>query len=127
MPTTLTVTLPSGDLAKRITDLEIQVATLQTHIAGLLPISVVSFGYITISQDPTNVLGFITVSMPLADAQQLSTVAFSYDPSKVYSITSVGAYPFDNSLTQIEFYYDSTGYDLSDYSSSVQSSTIITT
>jgi hypothetical protein len=32
MPTTLTVTLPSGDLAKRITDLE-------TQLSGLLPIS----------------------------------------------------------------------------------------
>lgn len=124
MTNTLTVTLPAGDLSRRIAQLETELENLQ-KITGILPIPIESILFETNPDDQTNILSWIVVSIPIGFAQNLNTISFSNAPSNVYTVLSAEPYFFDNSLTQINFRHDSTIYDLRANIQSIESSNLI--
>jgi len=119
MPT-LTVTLPAGDLAKRIADLEARVAALEP-VAGYIVA-----GSFSDSGHPNFI--FVEVQMPLSEAQNLTTIAFSYDSSIIYTIDSVGSHHDPNKSDQVIFKLPlPVNTDPNDISNNIVGSTIITT
>jgi len=113
MPT-LTVTLPAGDLAKRIADLEARVAALEPVIYTVTDLW-------TDSNHPG--FFFVVVQKPISEAQNDSTIAFSYDPNIVYTVDSVTANG-DSSQYKVVL---PEGVNIGNYHFNIVGSTIITT
>jgi hypothetical protein len=93
MPT-LTVTLPAGDLAKRIADLEARVAALE-------PVIYTVTGSYSDPGHPSFI--FVEVQIPLSEAQNFTTIAFAYDSSIIYTIDSVGSHHDSTKSDQVIF------------------------
>ena len=112
----LTVTLPAGDLAKRIADLEARVAALEPVIYTVTDLW-------TDSNHPG--FFFVVVQKPISEAQNEndSTIAFSYDPNTVYTVDSVTANG-DSSQYKVVL---PEGVNIGNYHSNIVGSPIITT
>ena len=84
------------------------------------------FAYETLPYtDPSNVVFFVDISLPLSEAQNISTFAFTYDRTKVYVNQGASASTFNPGKTSLASTFDSTTYDLTSYESDVNSSFII--
>ena len=75
--------------------------------------------------DPNNVIFLVDIAMPLSEASAISSFAFTYDNTKVYTVSSVESSILNPGNITITSTFDSTVYDLTAYASEIQNSYII--